>query len=143
MQFHLTYKCKISRKLILRIVHIAFFMIWLMLEIFIQKIIQKHWHLQHWIHCNKKIDDYANINSVNSVRPLYLIIGKVCRYFEENNGNKYSVFTSTNNKKNLLAKFTNLFYEIKHLNETINEGKKGEYKENFMKIKFVRMIIYL
>ena len=54
-----------------------------MLEIFIQKIIQKHWHLQHWIHCNKKIDDYANINSVNSVRPLYLIIGKVCRYFED------------------------------------------------------------
>ena len=31
----------------------------------------------------KKIDDYENINSVN---PLYLIIGKTDRYIEENNG---------------------------------------------------------
>ena len=23
-----------------------------------KKIIPKHWHLQHWIHHNKKIDDY-------------------------------------------------------------------------------------
>ena len=23
----------------------------------LQKIIQKHWHLQQWIHCNKNFDD--------------------------------------------------------------------------------------
>ena len=36
----------------------------------LQKIVQKHWHLQQWINCNKKNE---NINSVN---PLYLIIFK-------------------------------------------------------------------
>ena len=35
----------------------------------------------------KSIRNYENINSVN---PLYLIIGDVDGYIEENNGNKYS-----------------------------------------------------
>ena len=34
----------------------------------------------------KKIDDYKNINSVNL---LYLLIGEVSEYVEENSGNKY------------------------------------------------------
>ena len=34
------------------------------------------------------IDDYESINSVN---PLYLIIGKADGYIKENNGNKYLV----------------------------------------------------
>ena len=38
--------------------------------------------------------------------------------------------------KKVLAKFTKLWDEIKHLIETINEGKKGEYEKDFMKIKF-------
>ena len=46
----------------------------------------------------KKIDDYQNINSVN---PLYLIIGKTYGYIEENNGNKNLVFTSTDGQKNI------------------------------------------
>ena len=46
----------------------------------------------------KKVDDYKNINRVNS---LYLIIGNVDGYIEENNGNRYLVFTSTDgNKRN-------------------------------------------
>ena len=40
----------------------------------------------------KRISDYENINSVN---PLYLMIGEVDGYIEENNGNKYLTFTST------------------------------------------------
>ena len=79
----------------------------------------------------KKIDDYENINSVN---PLYLIIGKADGYIEENNGNKYLVFSSTFGNKKVLAKFTKLWDE--HLIETINEGKKGENEKHFMKIKF-------
>ena len=39
----------------------------------------------------KKIDDYENIHSVHT---LYLMIGKVDGYIEENNGNKYLVFIS-------------------------------------------------
>ena len=37
--------------------------------------------------------------------------------------------------KKVLAKFTKLWDEIKHLIETINEGKKGEYAKHFMQIK--------
>ena len=38
--------------------------------------------------------------------------------------------------KKVLEKFTKLWDEIKHLIETINEGKKGEYEKDFMKISF-------
>ena len=81
----------------------------------------------------KKIDDYKSINSVNS---LYLTIGKADGYIEENNGNKYLVFTSTDGNKKVLAKFTKLWNKIKHLIKTRNEGKKGEYEKDFIKIKF-------
>ena len=60
----------------------------------------------------KKIDDYENINSVN---PLYLIIGKADGYIDENSGNRYLVFTSTDGNKKVLAKFAKLWDEIKHL----------------------------
>ena len=35
-----------------------------------------------------------------------------------------------------LAKFTKLWDEIKHVIGTINEGSKGDYAKDFMKIKF-------
>ena len=57
----------------------------------------------------KEIDDYENINSVN---PLYLIIGKVNGYIKENNGNKQLVFTSIDGNKELSAKYTKLWDEI-------------------------------
>ena len=38
--------------------------------------------------------------------------------------------------KKVLAKFTKLWDEIKHLIEIINEGKKREYEKDFMKISF-------
>ena len=45
---------------------------------------------------SKSISDYENINSVN---PLYLIIAEVAGYIEENNGNKYLTFVSTDKNK--------------------------------------------
>ena len=57
----------------------------------------------------QKIEDYQNINSVNS---LYLIIGKADGYIKENYGNKYFVFTSTDANKKLLTKFR----KLEHLN---------------------------
>ena len=39
-----------------------------------------------------KDSDYIKVNSVN---PLYLIIGEVDRYIEEKNENKYLNFAST------------------------------------------------
>ena len=78
-----------------------------------------------------KIDDYESINNVNL---LYLIIRKADEYIEENNGKTY--FTSTDYNTKVSAKFAKLWDEIKHLIEPINEGKKGEYEKDFMKIKF-------
>ena len=79
----------------------------------------------------KKIDVCESINSVN---PLYLIIGKVDGYIKENNGNKYLDFTSTN--KDILAKFTKLWVETDYLIETKIGGEKGEYEKDFMKVRF-------
>ena len=58
----------------------------------------------------KKIDDCENIYSVN---PLYLIIGKVdghieCNSVQKNNGNKYLVFDSTDENKEVLKKYREL-----------------------------------
>ena len=75
------------------------------------KIYQKHCHLLHQIHHNKKIDDYENVYSVN---PLYLIIGKVDGFIKEKNENKYIVFDSTNENKELLKKYTELAGGIKN-----------------------------
>ena len=80
----------------------------------------------------KNIGDYESIYSVN---PLYLIIGEVNRYIEENNGNKYLVFASTNKNKEVLEKYTKLWDGIKNLIQKIN-GRLVEYKNDFMKIKF-------
>ena len=86
-----------------------------------------------WLDHHKKKYDYENINSVC---PLYLIIGKANGYIEESNENKFLVLASTEGNKKVLAKFTKLLDEIEHLTETKDEGKKGEYEKNFMKIKF-------
>ena len=47
----------------------------------------------------KKIDDYENIYSVN---PLYLTIAHPSGYIEEKGVNKYLVFNSTDENKELL-----------------------------------------
>ena len=81
----------------------------------------------------KKISDYENINSVN---PLYQIIGEVDEYIEENNKNKYLTFGSTDKNKKVLAKYIRLWDEIKYHIQTINVGKSGKYEKDCMKIKF-------
>ena len=54
---------------------------------------------------HKKNNDYENINSVN---PLYLIIGEVDGYIKKNNGNEYLTFASTDKNKKVLEKYTKL-----------------------------------
>ena len=81
----------------------------------------------------KKIDDCENIYSVN---PLYLIIGKVDGHIEEKNESKYLVFDSTDENKEVLKKYTELWDRSKNEFKTINGGKKGGYGKDFMKIKF-------
>ena len=54
----------------------------------------------------KKIDDYENIYSIN---PLYLIIDDASGYTEEKEMNKYLVFDSTDENKELLKKYNYFF----------------------------------
>ena len=50
----------------------------------------------------KKIDDYESIYSVN---PLYLRIDHARGYIEEKNKNKYLIFNSVNENKEVLKKY--------------------------------------
>ena len=65
-----------------------------------------------------------------------MIIGKVNGYIEEKNESKYLVFDSTDENKEVLEKYTEVWDGIKNEIETINGGKKGEYDKDFIKIKF-------
>ena len=49
----------------------------------------------------KKTDNWENINSV---RTLHLLIGEVIGHIEEKNGNKYLVFDSSDESKEILKK---------------------------------------
>ena len=81
----------------------------------------------------KSISDHENINSVN---PLYLIIAELDVYIEENNGNKYLTFASTEKNKKVLEKYTKLWDEIKYHIQTINAGKSGGYEKDYMRMRF-------
>ena len=70
------------------------------------------------------------------INPLYLITGDVDGYIEENNGNKYLNFASTDKNKKVLEKYTKLWDEIKYHIQTINASKCGKYDKDYMKIKF-------
>ena len=71
-----------------------------------RKVIQKHWYLLHWIHLIKKIDDYESIDSQN---PLNLLIDHASGYIEEKNENKYLIFDSVDENKELLKKYTDFW----------------------------------
>ena len=80
----------------------------------------------------KKIDDYENIYSVN---PLYLIIAHANGYIEEKGVNKYLVFDSTDENKELLKKYNDVFNGIRDKIKEINSNE-CDYEKDYMKIKF-------
>ena len=49
--------------------------------------------------------------------------------------NKFLTFASTDKRKEPLAKYTKLRYEIKNLIDKIDD-KPGQYEKDFVKIKF-------
>ena len=67
---------------------------------------------------------------------MYLIIGKVDGHIKEKNGSRYLVFDSTDENKEALEKYTELWHMNKNEIETINGSKEGEYGKDFSKIKF-------
>ena len=80
----------------------------------------------------KKIDDYENIYSVN---PLYLTISHASGYIEEKGVNKYLVFNSTDENKELIKKYNDVFNGITDKIKQINNDE-CDYEKDYMKIKF-------
>ena len=80
----------------------------------------------------KKIGDCMNINSVN---PLYLGITHANGYIEEKDMNKYLVFNSTDENKELLKKYNDVFNGIRDKIKEINSND-CDYEKDYMKIKF-------
>ena len=80
----------------------------------------------------KKIDDCKNIHSVN---PLYLRINHASGYIEEKGVNKYLVFDSTDENKELLKKYNNVFDGIMCKIKEVDDSER-DYENDHMKIKF-------
>ena len=81
----------------------------------------------------KKNDDYESIYSVN---PLHLHIGHASGYIEENNGNKYLIFDSVDQNKEVLKKYADVWHGIINKIKAINGDKETDYGKDYMKIKF-------
>ena len=80
----------------------------------------------------KKIGDCYDVNSAN---PLYLRINNASGYIEEKEPNKYLIFDSTDENKELLKRYNDVF------NGLIDKIKKIdddwlEYTKSYKKIKF-------
>ena len=80
----------------------------------------------------KKTDDYENIYSVN---PLYLRVDHASGYIKEKNENKYLIFDSTDQNKDLLKKCNDFWNVIKNKIEAVSSGEY-DYEKDYMKIKF-------
>ena len=80
----------------------------------------------------KKIDDCDNINSVN---PLYLNITHSSGYIEEKDVNKYLVFDSTDENKELIKKYNDVFNGIRDkIKEIFSDDR--DYEKDHLKIRF-------
>ena len=75
------------------------------------------------------------VKSIYSVNPLYLRITHASGYIEEINENKYLIFDSLDENKELLKKYDNVFNGIV---DKIKEKSNDEcnYEKDYMKIKF-------
>ena len=86
----------------------------------------------------KKIDDYESIYSVN---PLYLTINHAsgyieCNSVEEKGINKYLIFNSTDENKELCKKYNDVFSKIENKVKKINVNECDYEKDDvFSKIK--------
>ena len=78
------------------------------------------------------VDDYENIYSV---KPLYLRVNHASGYIGEENENKYLIFDTTNEDKELLKKYSDVWNGIKNTIKAVSSGE-CDYEEDFMKIKF-------
>ena len=84
--------------------------------------------------------EFITMKSLDNENSLYLIFNNVdvyieCNSAEESNEDKYLIFASTGKNKEVLKKYTKVWYEIKNKIETISADKSIEYEKDFMKIR--------
>ena len=70
-----------------------------------------------------------------SVNPLYLNITHASGYIEEKGVNKYLVFDSTDENKELIKKYNDVFNGIRDKIKEINSDE-CDYEKDYMRIKF-------
>ena len=75
---------------------------------------------------------YVKINSIN---PLYIMFNRINGYFEEIKENKYLTLVSTNENKEKIKKYEELWIKINNLIKTTTK-KSDDYGEKYMKIEF-------
>ena len=80
----------------------------------------------------KKIGGCKNVYSVN---PLYLLVNNPSEYIKEKNWNKFLIFDSTAENKEMLEKYADVWSGIKNATEEISSGE-WDYKKHYMTIKF-------
>ena len=83
-----------------------------------------------------KITEIGEYEAIYNVNPFYLRINHASRYTEEQNGNKYLIFDSVGENKEVFKKYADVWDRIKHKIKAINAGKENDYEKDYMKIKF-------
>ena len=73
---------------------------------------------------------------IYSVNPLYLILGDVNGYFEEINENKYLMLVPTNESREKMKKYEELWIKIRELIKPITKNSNGYDKKNENRIWF-------
>ena len=69
------------------------------------------------------------------MNPLYLIVNNPSGYIKDKNGNKFLIFDSTDENKEILEKYSDVWSGIKNKTEEISSGE-CDHKKHYMTIKF-------
>ena len=69
------------------------------------------------------------------MNPLYLIVNNPSGYIKERNGNKFLIFDSEDENKEILEKYSDVWSGIKNKTEEISSGE-CDHKKHYMTIKF-------
>ena len=74
-----------------------------------------------------KLDTWLSkaLVSLDSVNPLYLTINKIKRYILERNGSRYLTLVSTDENKETLKKYAELWNKIKDLIRSMTNTSSG------------------
>ena len=72
---------------------------------------------------------------IYNVNTLYLVFGNVNGYFDEINENKYQTLIPTNQSKEKIKNYEELWIKIRDLIRSITKNL-DDYDEKYMKIKF-------